>query len=156
VRTEEPSRPSITHSLLVQTRNQHDLVDCVDNNHVIGYLDAQSITMWKIFKLEYWSYTFELADFFKENNRVLRKVRPLGGENGQFRHNRASNVELGMKILQKEITGTQTSFSTSSGGKLSFILCFLFPERLHCCYIYFHCSYLYNYYNYSPTLSIKC
>jgi hypothetical protein len=22
---------------------------------------------------------------------------------------------------------------------------FLFPERLHCCYIYFHCSY--NYYN---------
>ncbi len=25
---------------------------------------------------------------------------------------------------------------------------FLFPERLHCCYIYFHCSHLYNYYNY--------
>jgi len=25
---------------------------------------------------------------------------------------------------------------------------FLFPERLHCCCIYFHCSYLYNYYNY--------
>jgi hypothetical protein len=24
----------------------------------------------------------------------------------------------------------------------------LFPERLHCCYIYFHCSYVYNYYNY--------
>jgi hypothetical protein len=23
--------------------------------------------MWKIFKLEDWSYTFELADFFKEN-----------------------------------------------------------------------------------------
>jgi hypothetical protein len=65
---------------------------CVDNNHVIGYLDAQSITMWKIFMLEYWSYTFELADFFKENNRVIRKVRRLGGENGQFRHNRASNV----------------------------------------------------------------
>jgi hypothetical protein len=31
-----------------------------------------------------------------------------------------------MKILLKEITRTQTSF----GGKLSFILCFLFPERL--------------------------
>ncbi len=31
-----------------------------------------------------------------------------------------------MKILQKEITGTQTSFSNQFGGKLSFILCFLF------------------------------
>jgi hypothetical protein len=38
-----------------------------------------------------------------------------------------------MKVLQKEITGTQTSFSTNFGGKLSFILCFLFPERLHYC-----------------------
>ncbi len=27
-----------------------------------------------------------------------------------------------MKILQNEITGTQTSFSTNFGGKLSFIL----------------------------------
>jgi len=31
-----------------------------------------------------------------------------------------------MKILQKEITDTQTSFSTNFGGKLSFI----FPERV--------------------------
>ncbi len=36
------------------------------------------------------------------------------------------------------------------------VLPFLFPERLHCSYIYFHCSYLYNYCNYSPTLCIKC
>jgi hypothetical protein len=35
-----------------------------------------------------------------------------------------------MKILQSKITGTQTSFSTSFGGKLSFILSCLFPERL--------------------------
>jgi hypothetical protein len=48
-----------------------------------------------------------------------------------------------MKILQKEVTWTQTSFSTNFvGGKLSF----LFAERLH---------YLYNY-NYSWTLCIKC
>jgi hypothetical protein len=40
------------------------------------------------------------------------------------------------KFLQKEITGTQTNFSTNFGGKLSFILSFVFPERLHCCYIY--------------------
>jgi hypothetical protein len=56
-----------------------------------------------------------------------------------------------MKILQKEITGTQTSFSPNFGSKLSFILSFLFSQRLHCSYIYFHCSYLYNYYNYSQT-----
>jgi hypothetical protein len=62
--------------------------------------------------------------------RVIHKVRQLGGENGQFWHNRASNAELGMKILQKEITGTQTSFCTNFGGKLSFIPSFLFPERL--------------------------
>jgi hypothetical protein len=37
-----------------------------------------------------------------------------------------------MKILQNEITGTQTSFSTNFGGKLSFILCFICFERLHC------------------------
>jgi hypothetical protein len=36
-----------------------------------------------------------------------------------------------MKILHKEITGTQTSFSTNFGGKLSFILSSLSPERLH-------------------------
>jgi hypothetical protein len=32
-----------------------------------------------------------------------------------------------MKILQNEITGTQTKFSTNFGGKLSFIL-FFFPS----------------------------
>ncbi len=89
--------------------------------------------------------------------RVIWKVRRLGAENGQFRHNRASNVELGMKILPKGNNWVQSSFSTNFGGKLSFILCFLFPECLHCCYIeYFHCSYLYNYYNYSRTFCIKC
>jgi hypothetical protein len=36
-----------------------------------------------------------------------------------------------MKTLQEEITGTQTNFSTNFGGKLIFILSFLFPERLH-------------------------
>jgi len=35
-----------------------------------------------------------------------------------------------MKILQNEITGMQTSFSTNFRGKLSYILSFLFPEPL--------------------------
>ncbi len=34
-------------------------------------------------------------------------------------------------------SGTQTNFSTNFGGKLSFILSFLFLEHLQCCYIYF-------------------
>jgi hypothetical protein len=72
------------------------------------------------------------------NNRVISKVGLLGGTNGQFWHNRASNAELGMKILQKEINGTPTSFPTNFGGKLSFIPSFFLP---------FHCPYLYNYYN---------
>jgi hypothetical protein len=58
--------------------------------------------------------------------RVIRTVRRLGGENCKFRHNRSSITYPGMKILQREITRTQTSLSTNSGGKLSFILCFLF------------------------------
>ncbi len=33
-----------------------------------------------------------------------------------------------MKILQNEITGTQTKFSTNFGAKLSFNLSFIFPE----------------------------
>jgi hypothetical protein len=86
---------------------------------------------------------------------VISKVRRWGGENGQFRHIRAWNESLGMKISQKEVSGTQTSFSTNFGGKLSFILWFLFPERPHYYIRYFHCSYLYDYYNYSQTLCIK-
>jgi len=92
----------------------------------------------------FFSFLFLLGVKFRQNekyknkkgifchNRVILKVRRSGGENGQFRHNRASNSELGAKSLQKEITETQTSFSTNFGSKLSFILCFLFPERLHC------------------------
>jgi hypothetical protein len=43
-------------------------------------------------------------------NKLICKVRRLGGKNGQFRHNKASNAELGNDILQNKITGTQTSF----------------------------------------------
>ncbi len=50
-----------------------------------------------------------------------------------------------------------TERTINFGGKLSFILTFLYPQRLlDCCYIYFHCSYVYKYYNYSWTLCIKC
>jgi hypothetical protein len=72
---------------------------------------------------------------FLAGYRVTCKVRQLGGKNGQFRHNRASNAGLGMKILQKGKTWTKTSFSTNFSGKLSFILCFLFPATAG--YIFF-------------------
>jgi hypothetical protein len=35
-----------------------------------------------------------------------------------------------MKILQSEITGTQTKISTNIGGKLSFILSLLSPSAI--------------------------
>jgi hypothetical protein len=38
---------------------------------------------------------------------------------------------------------------------LSFILSFLLPNRLPCCYIYFHCCYLYIYYNYSRPCALN-
>jgi len=40
------------------------------------------------------------------------------------------------KFYKAKIIRTQTCFSINFGGKLSFILSFLFPERLECCYIY--------------------
>ncbi len=61
-----------------------------------------------------------------------------------------------MKILQNEINGTQTSFSTNSGGKLRFIESFLFPELLNSAATYIFTGPLYKYYDYSRTLCIKC
>ncbi len=60
-------------------------------------------------------------------------------------------------FLQNEITGTQTSFSSNFGGKLSFMLSLSFSEFYSClCYIYFQCScHVDNYYNYSQTLCIN-
>jgi hypothetical protein len=47
------------------------------------------------------------------------KVFLIGAENGQFQHTGSSNGLLGMKILQRKMTGTQTSFSTNLGGGVS-------------------------------------
>ncbi len=54
------------------------------------------------------------------------------------------------------VLGLSTFTLTWMDGFLSFTLSFLFPQRLHWCYIDLHCSYLYSYYNCSPTLCIKC
>jgi hypothetical protein len=60
------------------------------------------------------------------------------------------------KNLQKSTLAFNGGWNSDFDGFLSFTLSFLFPERLHCCYIDFHRSYLYSYYNSSRTLCIKC
>ncbi len=103
--------------------------------------------------------------------RNSSKVRWLEGEKGQFRHNNGSKRTTGNEILQNEMTGTQANFPPILLVNWISSPSFLFPQRLHYCYIYFNltaltsitatiyiftCSYLYNYYNYSWTLCIKC
>ncbi len=66
---------------------------------------------------------------------VVRKVMQLGMRMASFDIIRRQTRKVGMKFLQNQINGTQTSFSTNFGGILSFILSFLFHERLHCSYI---------------------
>jgi hypothetical protein len=66
---------------------------------------------------------------------------------------------MGIRVIRSKVRQTQhqnpqswggIQKTNNFGGRLSFILSFLFLERLHCCYIYFRCSY------YSRTLCIKC
>ncbi len=63
-------------------------------------------------------------------------------------------------IMEHQMLNWESNFTKAKNWtqtrKLSFIPSSLFPQRLHCCYIYFYWSYLYNYYNYSRTLCIKC
>jgi hypothetical protein len=85
----------------------------VNTKWMINGLGLMLLTKWRYTKLytcTLFTCGFVIYELFCINNRVFRKVRRLGDENGQFRHNMASNAELGLKILQKEITGTQTSF----------------------------------------------
>jgi hypothetical protein len=90
------------------------------------------------------------------SNKVIHKVPQLRVRMADFNIIGHQMHNWEQMFLQNEIIGTQISFSTNFGGKLSFIVSFLFPWPLHCCYIYFHCSYLYKYYNYSQILCIKC
>jgi len=83
--------------------------------------------------------------------RIIRKVRKTQHQNPEFGHKPG---EIKNKSAKKYIQGGETQKTIHFCNKLSFILSFLFPKRLHCCYIYVHCSYLYNSYNYSRTLCI--
>jgi hypothetical protein len=75
-----------------------------------------------------------------QNMRVIHKVRKTQHQNPEFGHTQG---EIQKKTAQQYISiqgGDETQKPINFGGKLSFILSFLFPERLHCCYTYFHCS----------------
>ncbi len=74
-----------------------------------------------------------------EDIRVIRKVRQTQHQNPEFGHTQG---EILKKPAKKYISiqGGWGVKTINFGGKLSFILSFRFPERLHCCYIYFHCS----------------
>jgi hypothetical protein len=93
--------------------------------------------------------------------RVIRKARKTQYQNPEFGQ---TQCEIKKKPSKKYISiqprgggeGGRPSEKQPFLCKLSFILSFVFPERLYISYRYFHCSYLYNYYNYSRTLCIKC
>ncbi len=63
-------------------------------------------------------FSYEIISFI--DIKVIHNVWRLGGENGQFRHNRGIKCIIGNEISQNEITGTQTSFSAKFGDKRSF------------------------------------
>jgi hypothetical protein len=76
---------------------------------------------------------------------VIRKVIQTQHQNPEFGHTQGERFEK--KPAKKYISiqsGMKLRNLINLGGKLSFILSFLFPERLHestaATYIYFHCS----------------
>jgi hypothetical protein len=67
-------------------------------------------------------------------------------QNIEFGHKQGEIIKKTCKKKDINIQGGEgeTQKTINFSDKLSFNLSFISPERLHCCYIYFHCSYLYN------------
>jgi len=66
---------------------------------------------------------------------LISKVRKTQHQNPEFGH---TEGEIQKKPAKKKL-GIQRCETQKT---INFHLSFLFPRRLHCCYIYFHCSYL--------------
>ncbi len=123
-------------SVIFQSR-RNKLFSCFEKHHSMNWekLTCLPKHMWSHFidirhpcSFGYSSFLMERS--IEKNNhyiKVICKVKRLGGENSQFWHNIGNE-----SFTHNEITGTQTSFSTNFGDELSFILSFLFLERLHC------------------------
>jgi hypothetical protein len=71
------------------------------------------------------------------HNRVIRKARKTQHQNPEFGRTQGEIKRKPAKKVHEHSTGDETQKTMNFGGKLSFIVSFLFPERLHCCYIYF-------------------
>ncbi len=71
--------------------------------------------------------------------RVIRKVRKTQHQKPEFDHTQGANIKKTCKKKYISIQGGDETQKTTMnfGGKLSFIVSFLFHERLHCCYIHF-------------------
>ncbi len=93
-------------------------------------------TQWFIDSLTYWNQS--RVQTIKSNLDLSTKqsypprVRRLGRENGQFSAQQGIKRITGNENFTKGNNQDPNQFSTNFGGKLSFILCFLFLERLHC------------------------
>ncbi len=89
-------------------------------------------------------YIFSVLYNFTQTITVIHKVRKTQHQNPEFGHTQGEIFFLKLqKKAHQHSTGDETHKTINFGGKLSFILSFHSPERLHCCYIYFH----YSYYN---------
>jgi len=87
---------------------------------------------------------FVTLTIFWVDNRVIGKGRQTKHQNPEFEFGHTQG-EIPKKPAKKYISiqggggrGVETQKTINFGGKLSFSLSFLFPERLHCYYIYFH------------------
>jgi len=66
------------------------------------------------------------------NNRVICKGRKTQHQNPEFGHTQGEIQKKTCKKVYLHSTGDETQKTINFGGKLSVILSFLFPERLHC------------------------
>jgi hypothetical protein len=88
------------------------------------------------------SAVLSLLPFFWVDNKVIHKVRQTTHKNPEFEFG-PTQGEIKKKPAKKYNSiqgggGRETQKTINFGGKLSFIVSFLFLEPLHCCYICFH------------------
>jgi len=92
------------------------------------------------------STVLSLLPFFWVDNKVIHKVRQTRHKNPEFEFG-PTQGEIKKKPAKKYNSiqgggegggGRETQKTINFGGKLSFIVSFLLPEPLHCCYICFH------------------
>jgi hypothetical protein len=79
-------------------------------------------------------------DFKLTGNIIIHKVSKTQHQNLEFGHTQGEIQRKPAKKYISNSTWDETQKTINFGGKLSFILSFLFPKRLHRCYIYFHWS----------------